>query len=134
MSCSATDDDVVDAGGGVADVDVTAGGVVSVGRSGRSTVAGADVVAGLSSSDCSFEPQDCKASTETSVTVSRPAHCLAIASAYLLNVRRLSRRACEAQVGLCEQKMNNELQRHIRLASADWADYGEGSFFHIFRS
>ena len=134
MCCSATDDDVVDAGGVVVDVDVTVGGDVSVVRSVSSSCAGTDAVEAVSLCDESVEPHDCKASIETSEMVSRPARCLAMASAYLLNVPRLSRRTCEAQVGLCEQKMNNEFERRIRLASADWAGYGEFRFFHIFRS
>ena len=112
VSCSATDDVV----GGV--VEVTAGGVVSVSRSVASSREGRDVVAWVSLTDESVEPQDCKASIETSVMVSKPARCLAIASAYLLNARGLSRRACEVQVGLREQEMNNELEPHIRLAVA----------------
>jgi hypothetical protein len=78
VSCSATADDV----GGV--VEVTAGGVVSVGRSVASSRGGRDVVAWVSLGDESVEPQDCKVSSDISVMVRRPAHCLAISSAYLL--------------------------------------------------
>ena len=79
VSCSATADDV----GGVAEV--TAGGVVSVGRSVASSRGGRDVVAWVSLGDESVEPQDCKVSSDISVMVRRPAHCLAISSAYLLH-------------------------------------------------
>jgi hypothetical protein len=76
VSCSATADDVVE---------VTAGGVVSVGRSVASSRGGRDVVAWVSLGDESVEPQDCKVSSDISVMVRRPAHCLAISSAYLLH-------------------------------------------------
>ena len=79
VSCSATADDV----GGV--VEVTAWGVVSVGRSVASSRGGRDVVAWVSLGDESVEPQDCKVSSDISVMVRRPAHCLAISSAYLLH-------------------------------------------------
>ena len=79
VSCSATADDV----GGV--VEVTAGGVVSVGRSVASSRGGRDVVAWVSLGDESVEPQDCKVSSDISVMVRRPAHCLDISSAYLLH-------------------------------------------------
>lgn len=80
VSCSATADDV----GGV--VEVTAGGVVSVGRSVASPRGVRDVVAWVSLGDESVEPQDCKVSSDISVMVRRPAHCLAISSAYLFAV------------------------------------------------
>ena len=67
------------------DVEVTAGGVVSVGRSVASSRGGRDVVAWVSLGDESVEPQDCKVSSDISVMVRRPAHCLAISSAYLLH-------------------------------------------------
>ena len=125
VCCSATDDDVVGAGGVVVDVDVTVGGVVSAVRSVSSPCVGRDVVVGVSFSDESVEPQDCKASIETSEMVSRPAHCLAIVTAYLLNVRELGRptceyegKGCEIKRALCEQKVNDELERHFLLAVA----------------
>ena len=67
------------------DVEVTAGGVVSVGRSVASSRGGRDVVAWVSLGDESVEPQDCKVSSDISVMVRRPAHCLDISSAYLLH-------------------------------------------------
>ena len=67
------------------DVEVTAGGVVSVGRSVASSRGGRNVVAWVSLGDESVEPQDCKVSSDISVMVRRPAHCLAISSAYLLH-------------------------------------------------
>ena len=74
---------VAESAGGV--VEVTAGGVVSVGRSVASSRGGRNVVAWVSLGDESVEPQDCKVSSDISVMVRRPAHCLAISSAYLLH-------------------------------------------------
>ena len=140
MCCSATDDDVVDACGVVVDVDVTVGGVVSVVRSVSSSCAGTDAVEGVSPCDESVEPHDCKASIETSEMVSRPARCLAMASAYLLNVRELGRLTCdftaedcETKRALCERKVNNELEPQIRLAVALRVGYGANTLIHIFR-
>ena len=70
--------------------------------------------------------------------VSSPARCLAMASAYLLNVRELSRLTCEHEGegcvdrrALCEQKVNNEFEPRIRLA---WAfRVGYSSPFTLFR-
>ena len=115
----------------MADIDVTVGGVVSAVRSVSSSCVGTDVVVGVSFSDESVEPQDCKASIETSEMVSRPAHCLAIVSAYLLNVRELGRltceyegKGCEIQRALCEQKVNDEIERHFLPAVASQIGYG----------
>jgi hypothetical protein len=125
VCCSATDDDVVDAGGVVVDVDVTVGGVVSVVRSVSSSCAGTDAVEGVSPCDEPVEPQDCNERIETSEMVSRPARCLAMDSAYLLIVRELSRptsvnkgEGCVDRRALCEQKVNNDLEPQIRLALA----------------
>ena len=101
VCCSAIDDDVVDACGVVVDVDVTVGGVVSVVRSVSSSCAGTDAVEGVSPCDESVEPHDCKVSIETSVMVSRPARCLAIVSAYLLQSRYLIWRTCECAAQHC---------------------------------
>lgn len=140
MCCSATDDDVVDGEGVVVDVDVTVGRVVLVVRSVSSSCAGTGVGPGASISEESVEPHDCKASIETSEMVSRPARCLAMASAYLSNVRELSRPTCgydrEGCVNtraLCERKVNNEFEPQIRLALPLRMDYGELTLIHIFR-
>ena len=140
MCCSATDDDVVDACGVVVDIDVTVGGVVSLVRFVSSSCAGTDVDVGVSISDESVEPHDGKASIETSEMVSRPARCLAMASAYLLNVRELGRLTCdftaedcETKRALCERKVNNELEPQIRLVWALRVGYGDCIFVHIFR-
>ena len=140
MCCSATDDDVVDACGVVVDVDVTVGGVVLVVRSVSSSCAGTDAVEGVSPCDGSVEPHDCKASIETSEMVSRPARCLAMAPAYLLNVRELSRPTCQYDRegcvntrALCERKVNNDLESQIRLALPLRMGYGELTLIHILR-
>ena len=126
MCCSAPDDDVIDACGVVVDVDVIVGGVVSIVRSVSSSCAGTDAVEGVSPCDESVEPHDCKASIEMSEMVSRPARCLAMASAYLLNVRELGRLTCdftaedcETKRALCERKVNNELELGINLKNVD---------------
>ncbi|MDA3019579.1 MAG: hypothetical protein O3B15_04675 [Actinomycetota bacterium] len=83
------------------DVEVTAGGVVSVGRSVASSRGGRDVVAWVSLGDESVEPQDCKVSSDISVMLRRPAHCLAISSAYLLQSRYLIWRTSECTAQHC---------------------------------